>query len=306
MSDLIKSTSSKNMPTYKRQRLILALLEIFGNKLFKVDFQKLLFLYITLFDKDKRYSFIPYLYGCYSFQAYYDMNTMRQYGFLSENTEIYEKNTNCKDSFLEFLDNDEQLLLKRFHDKFGSLKGDKLISYVYNHFPNYAVNSKIANEYIKKELIKQHEIHIEEKHFFTIGYEGETVETFINSLIKNDIHILVDVRKNALSMKFGFSKTFLSKTLEKINIHYLHMPNLGIPSENRKNLNTKENYNILFEHYKNESLKQSIKELEQLYYLYNKYRRLSIMCYEKDVNMCHRNCIADEINKRYDIKITHI
>jgi uncharacterized protein (DUF488 family) len=302
----MKDALNKNIPTYKRQRLALALLEILGGNLSKTDFQKLLFLYIELFDKSKKYSFIPYLYGCYSFQAHCDMDAMRQYGFLSENTEIYEKNTNYSDDFLAFLDKDEQFLLKQFHDKFGNLKGNKLISYVYNHFPQYAINSKIADEYVKKELIEQHKIHIEKNHFFTIGYEGETVETFINNLIKNDIHILVDVRKNALSMKFGFSKTFLSKTLEKINICYLHMPNLGIPSENRRNLNTKESYNTLFEHYKNESLKQSIKELEQLYYLYNKHHRLSIMCYEKDVNMCHRNCIANEMSKRYNMKITHM
>jgi uncharacterized protein (DUF488 family) len=302
----MQNISSKNMPTYKRQRLILALLEIFGGSLSKTDFQKLLFLYTVLFDKEKKYFFIPYLYGCYSFQAYCDMNTMRQYGFLSENVEIYEKNINCKDVFLDFLDKDEQPLLKYFQNTFNHLKGNELISYIYNHFPYYAINSKIANEYIEKELIEQYRTRITKKHFFTIGYEGKTIETFINSLIQNDIRILVDVRKNALSMKFGFSKTFLSKTLEKINIHYLHIPKLGIPSENRKNLNTKENYDVLFKHYKNESLKQSVKELEQLYYLYNKYHRLSIMCYEKDVSMCHRNCIADEVKKIYKIDITHI
>ncbi|MDR2099855.1 MAG: DUF488 domain-containing protein [Campylobacteraceae bacterium] len=207
---------------------------------------------------------------------------------------------------MDFLDKDEQPLLKYFQNTFNHLKGNELISYIYNHFPYYAINSKIANEYIEKELIEQYRTRITKKHFFTIGYEGKTIETFINSLIQNDIRILVDVRKNALSMKFGFSKTFLSKTLEKINIHYLHIPKLGIPSENRKNLNTKENYDVLFKHYKNESLKQSVKELEQLYYLYNKYHRLSIMCYEKDVSMCHRNCIADEVKKIYKIDITHI
>jgi uncharacterized protein (DUF488 family) len=302
----MKDKTTKNIPTYKRQRLILALLEIFGGSLPKINFQKFLFLYTMLADKTKKYSFVPYMYGCYSFQAYCDMNTMRHYGFLSENMEIYEKNTNCKESFLDFLDENEQFLLKQFHKTFSSLQSDELISYVYNNFPYYAINSKIAHKYIKKQIIKQHKTSIDKKQFFTIGYEGKTIEDFINSLIKNDVHLLVDVRKNALSMKFGFSKIFLGKTLEKININYTHMPELGISSENRKQLNTMEDYNTLFENYKNNSLKQSRKKLEQLYYLYDKYDRLAIMCYEKDINMCHRNCIADEMNRLYKIEITHI
>jgi len=51
---------------------------------------------------------------------------------------------------------------------------------------------------------------------FTIGYEGISLEEYFNRLIKNDVKVLVDVRNNPLSMKFGFSKTQLKRFCEKL------------------------------------------------------------------------------------------
>ncbi|MDR3346847.1 MAG: DUF488 domain-containing protein [Campylobacteraceae bacterium] len=299
----MKNIITRELPTYKRQRLALALLESSGAQLSKIDFQKLLFLYVDE-QQDKSYDFVPYMYGCYSFQANNDMNTMRQYGFLS-NAEIYEKKSTTI-NFLDFLDKNEQIKLKDFSKRFNNIRGKELISHVYNNFPYFAINSKIADEHIDKQIIKSHKPYICEKQFFTIGYEGKSIESFINNLIKNDVRILVDVRKNALSMKFGFSKAFLANTLEKINIKYIHIPSLGIASEERKNLKTKEDYAALFDIYKDSTLKYAKKDLEQLLYLYDTYDRMAIMCYEKDVNMCHRGCIATKINTSYKLEIRHI
>jgi hypothetical protein len=38
---------------------------------------------------------------------------------------------------------------------------------------------------------------------YTLGYEGISLEAYINKLIKNDVKLLCDVRKNPLSRKFG-------------------------------------------------------------------------------------------------------
>ncbi|WP_348602891.1 DUF488 family protein [Bartonella tribocorum] len=42
--------------------------------------------------------------------------------------------------------------------------------------------------------------------FFTIGYEGKSLENYLNCLLENNIKILCDVRKNPISRKYGFSK----------------------------------------------------------------------------------------------------
>ena len=63
----------------------------------------------------------------------------------------------------------------------------------------------------QKELntIEQQKPHYAHKQLFTIGYEGISLETYINKLIINDVNVLCDVRKNAYSQKYGFSKQTL-------------------------------------------------------------------------------------------------
>ena len=40
----------------------------------------------------------------------------------------------------------------------------------------------------------------------TVGYEGLSIDEFLMKLIREKIHILIDVRKNPWSMKFGYKK----------------------------------------------------------------------------------------------------
>ncbi len=54
--------------------------------------------------------------------------------------------------------------------------------------------------------------------------------------MENNIKTLCDVRKNLISRKRGFSKRQLEKAVRNIDIEYIHMPELGIASEKRRNL----------------------------------------------------------------------
>jgi len=296
----------RTKPAYKRQRLMLALLESFGGKLSKTDFQKLLFLYTTSYSKEKQYNFIPYFYGCYSFQAHSDLGTMEKYGFISIEDSLYTKAKNYLGSFINFIENDEQIRLKAFTTRFQEMKGKDLIGYVYNKFPYFTIHSQIAKDYLDSKIIEENRPKINESQFFTIGYEGKSVEEYINELIKNNISILIDVRKNAMSMKFGFTKNFLNRTLKNIGIKYIHMPEFGIESENRQSLNNQEDYNLLFEKYKKTTLSNAEIPLNKLFALFKQHKRLAITCYEKDIKMCHRGCIAKEIEQQYNIVTKNI
>jgi uncharacterized protein (DUF488 family) len=55
-----------------------------------------------------------------------------------------------------------------------------------------------------------------ERNLFTVGYEGESLESFLSTLRSNYINYLIDVREVPLSRKKGFSKTALSETLTRI------------------------------------------------------------------------------------------
>jgi len=123
----------------------------------------------------------------------------------------------------------------------------------------------------------------------TIGYEGRNIDQFIKILVENGVGKLIDVRKNAFSMKSGFSKNSLKSSLEKCGISYLHLSELGIDSNRRKNL-TKDGINKLFKRY---ALELDAKEdnINIITVLAQK-ERVALMCFEARESDCHRGVIA--------------
>lgn len=144
-----------------------------------------------------------------------------------------------------------------------------------------------------------------EQALFTIGYEGKSIEYFINCLIKNDIRLLCDIRKNPLSRKFGFSKSKLKHVTQTIGIKYVHIPELGIESDKRNSLRTKEDYRNLFAEYEN-SLKSRKIFLDDIYNLIQQNDRVALMCFELDPEMCHRHVVRDYIINNYNIRSVDI
>ncbi len=165
-------------------------------------------------------------------------------------------------------------LTKKFKNK------EEIKDFVYEKYPEYTVNS----------ILLPHE-KTKTSGAYTIGYEGKSIDFFINQLVQNKISTLVDVRKNAMSMKRGFSKSTLKNQLEKAGIKYGHHPELGIDSDKRKSLETKEDYDALFREYK-KTLPEKRTEVEELKEM-SKHERIAIMCFEKDPEYCHRGQISE-------------
>ena len=300
--------TGRKKPLYYRQKILLALLEVFGGKLGKTDLQKYLFLFTQEYQKNRSYEFVPYKYGCFSFQSDADKRKLTNIGIIKagEDWEIAEKSY-----YIEQIANEDRENLILLGDKFRNIRGNNLVCNIYRRYPYYAINSEIAEKLLNKEelkTIKQEKPSQTDYAFFTIGYEGKSFENYLNRLIKNNVHLLCDVRKNAFSHKYGFSKKILSKTLEKIGIGYMHIPDLGIASEKRQSLNSQADYDRIFQHYEICTLKENKVALEELYNLFQKYRRVAITCFEADPNICHRSLVAKAISQHPDwkYKISHI
>ena len=106
---------------------------------------------------------------------------------------------------------------------------------------------------------------------------------------------LVDIRRNAFSMKKGFSKNQLMHYLEKAGIGYLHFPGLGVESMKRKNLVSPSDYKELFEEYRAglKDKKDFISRLEGLGWR----QKTALMCFEADKNFCHRGILSDFLSQ---------
>ena len=97
------------------------------------------------------------------------------------------------------------------------------------------------------------------------------------------------MRRNPLSMKYGFSKSQLKTVVESAGIKYYHFPELGIASEKRQELKTKNDCEKLFNDYEKDILKNDVPELEKLNKLLLSEKRIALTCFEADPNDCHRS-----------------
>ena len=145
---------------------------------------------------------------------------------------------------------------------------------------------------------------------YTIGYEGTQIEQFTEELVNNNVFALIDVRKNAISRKKGFSKTRLSDKMNAVGIEYIHMPELGIPSSLRKGLDVSrpETYADLFDYYDESILTQADDSIFRIMKLAKEKGNVAITCFESDYRFCHRSRIIEKIlsNDETQTTVRHI
>ena len=280
---------------YYRRKYLLALIQEFGGSLENLNFQKLLFL-ATRKQEKKAFDFVPYKYGCFSFQANQDLSTMTKLGNVEKNDHTWT----CVDgtNYKSQLKREDAATLNWVCTNYGKFETEELILETYRNYPYFAIKSKIAKKILNSEELGKVEAQkrtFSDPMFFTIGYEGISLEKYLNKLIINDVKLLVDVRKNSLSMKYGFSKSQLQNACEGVGIQFMHIPQLGIESKERKELKSMVDYNNLFASYKKTTLKENRNYLFELKTLCEEYGRIAITCFEKEVCMCHRGVVAKEL-----------
>ncbi len=293
---------------YYRRKILISLLESFSRELNKIDLQKLLLVFSKYQQKPSFY-FVPYKYGCFSFQANADLNTLQKYKIIrSDDSKWYLDN--WENQNIE-LSKEDREILKTINIQFRNNLGNTLIKYTYKHYPYYAFNSKILGELLDDssidKVLKAKPAN-NNNGLYTIGYEGISFEEYLNKLIKYEIKILCDVRRNPISMKFGFSKNQLKNTCENLGIKYKHFPELGISSEYRKDLTSQNDYNLLFKSYLKNTIPQTLDSQENLIKLIKEYKKVAITCFEADICKCHRLHLANSLKNlnSFSYKIYHI
>lgn len=294
---------------YYRRKIALSMLQVFNNQLDKIQLQKLLFLHSRYKTKKKTYDFVPYKYGCFSFQANADLNTLIKYGIVGESSTVWNKIDET--NYLIQLDKEDKKIVSDFAIIYKNKTNEDLINLTYKKYPYFAINSTITEKHLSVEEIDKLDNFRSFDNkitLFTLGYEGVSLEKYLNKLIKNNIKLLCDVRKNALSMKFGFNKNQLKKACEGVGIKYIHIPEVGINSDKRKELKSQKDYDELFREYTSKNLNQTVKYQKDIFVLLKKYRRIALTCFEANSCQCHRAHLATAISnfKEFKYGIEHL
>lgn len=281
---------------FARQRLLLRLLEELGGRAGKMDFQKFLFLYCQEPSSGQPYEFVPYKFGAFSFTSYADRRKLVERGLLADDDSWYltpEGRQAAADA-----PRDAQLVA--FARSWGSLRDDALVAETYRRFPYYATRSEIAKRVLAGNRSALREIEAarppkKSSTVYTIGYEGHSLERYLNTIIRAGTTVLCDVRRNPISRKYGFSKTTLSRACEGVGIRYEHIPELGIASDRRRELGSQESYDALFAVYERDYLPGQAEPIRRIQRWVAEGECVALTCYEHLPHQCHRHCVADAL-----------
>jgi uncharacterized protein (DUF488 family) len=140
---------------------------------------------------------------------------------------------------------------------------------------------------------------------YTIGYEGVTLETFVQTLKSAEIDILLDVRAVPVSRKPGFSKNKLAARLAEDGIRYLGLRELGTPAEGRaaaRKGRIGEMQKIFKMQLKTEDAQRDLAEAESVVRSHN----ACLLCFEHDPRSCHRLLVAETLAERTRQPVMHL
>jgi hypothetical protein len=294
-----------------RQRRLLALLEVLGGTVGNLDFQKLLFLYCQETGASSGYEFVPYRLGAFSFTSYADRRRMAAHGLIETDEQTWRLTAAGRQA----AEGDRGLAaqVRTFAHRCKGLRGDELVAETYRRFPYYGTRSGIAYQVLRGDPAALRRIEAARPSrgpagLLTIGYEGHSLESYLNRLLLNGVTLLCDVRRNPLSRKYGFSKGTLSKACEGVGIRYEHRPELGVPSDRRRTLDAQSDYDRLFREYERETLPAQLQALRQIQGWVEQGERVALTCYERLPSLCHRHCVARALEAQSDCRLvaTHL
>lgn len=128
----------------------------------------------------------------------------------------------------------------------------------------------------------------------TIGYENETQAVVIDRLKRAGVEVLIDVRAVASSRRAGFSKTLLAASLAEAGIDYVHLRQLGTPKPGRdaaRKGHVAEMHAIYEDHLAEPGAQLELAKATEI----ARERKAALLCYEADVEGCHRKIVAERI-----------
>ncbi|MFW0860445.1 MAG: DUF488 family protein [Dehalococcoidia bacterium] len=240
--------------------------------------------------------------------AYQDRSRLTELGFLNDTADFQ---VGSRRSFLEELNPKDRALLKTMTPEFMDLRGKALLRQAYLNYPAFTCRSEILSEtlspveiaYVRRSWNTDHSPCL-----FTIGYEGLTIDAYLNRLICSNIKAMVDVRSNPHSMKHDFRKNKLRQHLETVGIKYYHIPELGIPSDRRQSLDSPRAYQRLFREYENHVLPTQTQAIRRLFELFSQCQRVALTCFEADYRYCHRHKIAEYMEHipSFEATVSHL
>lgn len=269
-----------------RQKSILSLLHHAGGEAGRKQLVKWCFLASreTETGGPSYYDFVPFLYGPYSFTLKHEVDKLIRNGLVREPRPkrwgLTARGRALVASFPHGADSGERKMIRRY----GRLAEEDLLDSVYDRYRWFTINSRRPGKRLAERPTAEPAV-------YSAGYEGKSVESFLNGLVRAGVWALVDVRHNPIARRFGFHKGTLARLCGHLGIAYTHVRELGIPSSLRSKLDTRQDYLRLLARYEEEILPANRDALLRLAES-AAGTPTAVMCMEDDHTICHRSRVA--------------
>ncbi len=243
---------------FHRQRVILALLADAGGSATRLEVMKWAFLLREEMPSgggNAFFQFLPYKYGPFSFCLYQEAAALARNGYLREIDDrrwgLQQLGTEAVASLDQTVRKDASRVVSRFRKQ----STNDLFEYVYSHYEWFTINSVRD---VRAQRTRA------DSAVYTAGYEGLSVDGFLNAMLRAGMHMLIDVRNNPVSRRYGFHKSTLSRLCGNIGITYKHFPELGIESGQRQHLDDPTSWLRLFDRYEQDVLPAQTASVHQV------------------------------------------
>lgn len=139
----------------------------------------------------------------------------------------------------------------------------------------------------------------------TIGYEGASLEDFLETLAIAGISKVVDIREVPQSRRRGFSKNLLSAALSDRGISYVHLKALGDPKHGREAARAGK-YDEFRQIYAAHLDRPEGADALQVAAHLASDEACALLCYERNPQQCHRTIVADRMAVLYPFQVRHL
>ena len=132
--------------------------------------------------------------------------------------------------------------------------------------------------------------------FFTVSYTGRDIDQFINVIKAAGVSTVVDIRNTPVSQyKPDFSKENLRSHLAGKNINYAHRPDLGVPTDVRRQAAEAGSRGTIWEWYQDNVIGKL--DDDGLTQIAKSNGTVAFMCVEVAPEDCHRHLVFLELER---------
>jgi uncharacterized protein (DUF488 family) len=259
----------------------------------------------TFLSQDEAfYDFLPHKYGPYSFALNRELDALASQGY------IHEKHCGSTNTYAvtplgtkeqRTVDSNTARAVRFIYEKYGKLGIQPLLRDVYCRYPWFSTRSEL------KKLIPQNAPKrvVAPPAVYTIGYEGRSIDEFFDKLLRAGIRIILDVRANPISRKYGFAKKSLGTISGKLGLNYEHWPQLGISSEKRQGVQTPAEFKRLFGYYDRVTLPSVNADVMRLADQMRQKPSV-LVCMERQAHDCHRSRLARVLSEASGLSVVDL